>query len=125
VIAQHAPIVSGIRHIVTNHERTTAVLTGWVSWNAGMAVETATGDTGLGVWAQLGVAGLIVVAILFMLRRSDRRESAKDEAIAAVEDARIADLKAEIETLQELLDESKRSPSARTRKTDRKPKEQA
>ncbi len=124
MIAQSAPVLTGIRHMVTHHERTTALAAGWLSWNAGMAVETTTGNTGLGVWAQLGVAGLIVVAIMFMLRRSDQRDNAKDKAIAAVEDARIADLKAQIDTLQQLLEDAKRSPATRTRRTDRKPKEQ-
>ena len=124
MIAQSTPVLSSIRHIVTEHERATALLTGWVSWNAGMAVETATGDTALGIWTQLGVAGLVIVGLLFMLRRSDRREGAKDREAAQEHAARIADLKAQIDTLQELLEDSKRSPATRTRRTDRKPKEQ-
>ncbi len=82
MIAQSAPVLTGIRHMVTHHERTTALAAGWLSWNAGMAVETTTGNTGLGVWAQLGVAGLIVVAIMFMLRRSDQRDNAKDACLS-------------------------------------------
>lgn len=89
-----------LTYVVHHHHRLTAVASGYLTWSAGMAVETTTGDTGLGVWAQLGVAGLIVVAILFMLRRSDRREAAKDAAIALIESERIEDLKAQIEALQ-------------------------
>lgn len=52
-----------------------------MTWNLGMAVETATNNDGLGVFTQLGVAG----ALLYMLRRSDVRDA-----------ERIKDLKAQI-----------------------------
>lgn len=122
MITQTAPILSGIRHMVTHHERTTAIFGAYFSWSVGRVAETATGDAGLGLWTQLGVAGLVVVAILFMLRRSDRREAKKDRAIERIEDARIADLKQQIADLQAENDalRSPRPPTARTRATDRK-----
>lgn len=94
----------GLRHLVTHHEWVTALASGWVSWNAGVAVAVATDDNGLGLWTQLGVAGLIVVAIMFMLRRSDRRDAAKDRVIAEIEAERVEDLKAQIAALQEDLE---------------------
>lgn len=92
-----------IRAALLHHDWTAALVSGWVSFSTGRIVAATTGDTGLGLWAQLGVAGLIVVAIMFMLRRSDRREAAKDTAIAEIESARIADLKAQIKVLQQEL----------------------
>jgi lipoprotein signal peptidase len=92
------------RYLVLHHEWATSIFVGVVTWNVGMAVSTATDSNGLGIWAQLGVAGLIVVAILLMLRRSDRRDAAAQAALHEIESARIADLKAQIDELQQLLD---------------------
>lgn len=77
--------LDAVRYVATHHQRTTAWMGGFVSWNIGMAVETATGNDGLGIFTQLGVAGLIVVALLYMLRRSDARDA-----------ERVKDLKAQI-----------------------------
>lgn len=77
--------IEAIRHVATHHHRVTAWAGGFVTWNLGMAVETATNNDGLGVFTQLGVAGLIVIALLYMLRRSDVRDA-----------ERIKDLKAQI-----------------------------
>lgn len=94
----------GLRYIVAHHEWVTALVSGWLSWNAGMAVAVATDDNGLGVWTQLGVAGLIVIAIMVMLRRSDKRDAVKDRLIAEIEAERVEDLKAQIAALQEDLE---------------------
>lgn len=94
----------GLRYIVAHHDRIVALVSGWLTWNAGMAVAVATGDNELGLWTQLGVAGLIVVAIMSMLRRSDRRDAAKDRVIHEIEAERIEDLKAQIAVLQEELE---------------------
>ena len=93
-----------LRYIIMHHDWAVALMSGWLSWNTGMAVAVATDDNGLGVWTQLGVAGLVVVAILFMLRRSDRRDAAKDRVIAEIEAERVEDLKAQIAVLQEELE---------------------
>lgn len=58
-------------HLAQYHRGILSVWAGGTSWALGMAADTATGNTGLGLLTNLGVAGLIVAAILYMLRRSD------------------------------------------------------
>lgn len=108
------------RYIATNHHRATAGVAGLVTWNFGMAVETATGDGGLGVLAQLGVGGIIVAFLLYMLRRSDGREASDRKVIEAVEEALVSELRDQIDRLQrENLELRHRTPGTRTRKEDR------
>lgn len=78
-------MIAAVRHLASHHERLLAWFVAYISWSAGMAVDTATGNTGMGLLTNLGVAGLIVVAVLYMLRRSDVRDA-----------ERIKDLKAQI-----------------------------
>ena len=104
ISAASAGCPHGVRYLVMHHDWAVAIASGWVSLSVGAVVAVATDDNGLGLWTQLGVAGLIVVAIMFMLRRSDRREMAKDRLIHEIEAERIEDLKAQIVALQEELE---------------------
>lgn len=78
-------MLAAIRHLAIHHDRALAWCVAYISWSAGMAVDTATGNTEAGLLTNLGVAGLIVWAVLYMPRRSDARDA-----------ERVKDLKAEI-----------------------------
>ena len=110
---------AALRHLATQHDAPTAVLVALISWNVGMAVDTTTDSTGLGLLANLGTAGLIVVAILFMLRRSDNREAKDRQAIEHADSALVAELRDQVATLKHELDAARNRPSnIRTRKDD-------
>ena len=95
------------------------MLIGWVTWNAGMAVDTATGSTDAGVWTQLGVAGLVIIAALYMLRRSDNRETVKDTRADRIEQQLVEHLERQINELRAENDELRNRPAyKRTRSTD-------
>lgn len=116
----HPTIPDALRYLATHHERFTAALGGWLAWNVGIAVETATGDGGLGVLAQLGVAGLIVAALLFMLRRSDGRDADGRKALDEAEQALLDELHAQIARLEAENESLRHRPrDARTRREDR------
>lgn len=113
-------MIAALQHMTTHHQRLAALVAGWLSWNAGMAVDTATGNTEAGVWTQLGVAGLVIVAALYMLRRSDSREATDRAAIDKVERELVRELRSQIDALSAENDRLKamRPPNARTRSTD-------
>lgn len=60
-----------IAYLAQYHRGILSAWAGAISWAVGMATDAATGNTGLGLLTNLGVAGLVVLAILYMLRRSD------------------------------------------------------
>ena len=88
-----------IAHLAHHHPGALSVWAGGTSWAMGMAADATTGNTGVGLLTNLGVAGLIVAAILYMLRRSDAHDGQRirdllDEraALKAERDALLAQL---------------------------------
>ena len=112
-------MITHLYHLLSDRYRVLALLTGMLSWNAGMAVDSATGSTDAGVWTQLGVAGLVIVAALYMLRRSDNREGVKDTRAERIEQQLVEHLERQINELRAENDELRSRPAyKRTRSTD-------
>lgn len=89
--------------LCTHHRPAVSLMVGAVSGAAGVTTDAATGEPGFGLLAQLGVASLVVVAVLYMLRRSDARDAERirdlKATIAALE-RRARDAEAELHTLR-------------------------
>jgi len=112
-------MITHLYQMLSDRYRVLAMLTGMLSWQAGMAVDSATGSTDAGVWTQLGVAGLVILAALYMLRRSDTREGVKDTRADRIEQQLVEHLEQQIAELRAENDQLRNRPThRRTRSTD-------